>query len=138
MSTIKINFANVIPQGCYDVIIKDVKLKTSKSSSNQYLNWKLEITDGDFAGKYIFLSTSLSISSQWYLKRFLCAINYPCEDETVELNLDKTKERPLWVRLIPDSFNGKQSYQIMDFGPPDSLCQQIDDDNDQQTFSIKE
>ena len=120
MRTIKINFnnADVIPQGYYNVIIKDVKLKTSKSSSNQYLNWKLEISDGDHAGKYIFLSTSLSTSAQWYLKRFLCAINYPLEDETVELNLDKTKGRPLWVQLIPDSFNGKQSYQIIDFGPP--------------------
>lgn len=119
MKTIKINFHNIeaVPPGFYDVLIKDVQCKQSRTSAHPYLHWTLEIREGPLSGRRLFLSTSLSTKALWFLKKFLGAIGCPCAGEEMELNPDQAKGRSLWVRVIPDYFNDKPSYKIADFGP---------------------
>jgi hypothetical protein len=118
MKTITIHFhdAETVPPGFYDVAITNVQCKQSRSSFHPYIHWTFEILEGPLSGRKLFLSTSLSPKASWFLKKFLNAIGYPCDDEQIEFDPDKTKGQSLWVQIAPNYFNGKPSYTIVDFG----------------------
>lgn len=47
------------PDGKYQVFVYKVELKTAQSG-NKYINWRLRIMNGKFAGKYIFAKHMLA------------------------------------------------------------------------------
>lgn len=74
MGSININFADVegsfdaMPEGRYPVIIEKVEVRESKSSDNNYFNWELTITEGEFEGRKLWMITSLSPKALFRLK----------------------------------------------------------------------
>lgn len=119
MNTIKINFSNftALPAGCYEVIVKKVIVKKSKTSINKYLRWELETTQNPSAGKKLFLITSLKENSLWRLKKLLDIIKYPYNDELTELNLDELKGHKLKVTVEArtTNFSDKKYNEVIDF-----------------------
>ena len=119
MSIIKINFQKLspVPDGYYEVIIKNVKLKQSKSSISKYLTWHLEIFEGNFKGKTLFLTTSLSSNALWRIKNLFKAINYTCVDDLIEFDTKELLNRKLQVKVVCDVFDDKTYNEIVDFYP---------------------
>jgi len=74
MPTLDLDFSSVqdydvLDSGEYPVVVKKVVLRDSKSQPGEkYLNWDLEITDGDAEGRHLFFMTSLKANALWRLK----------------------------------------------------------------------
>lgn len=119
MPAIKINLEklNPLPEGIYEVMVKNIKLKESKSNTNQYLVWHLEITEGQYKDKIIFMNTSLSDNSLWRIRKLLEAMNFPCCDEQIELEPKELINYQLRVKVVTEFYNGKFYNQVADFYP---------------------
>lgn len=68
---------DILPVGTYEVAITDGSLEDSQSSAFQYYKWELTVQEGEFAGRKLFLNTSLSPKARWKLREFLAAIGVP-------------------------------------------------------------
>lgn len=95
MPGIKINFGEVessfepIPEGRYDCIVEVVEVRESKSSDNDYLNWELKVTDGEFADRRLWMITSLSEKALFRLKDTYLALEVIEEDEEIDLEWEE-------------------------------------------------
>lgn len=117
--TVKLDFSHLdtIPEGDYVAVIRNVKLKKSKRKDSKYLCWHLQIAEEPFAGRKLFLITSLSSSSLWRLKKLLKAIDYPYTSGTVDLDLEELVNRKLRVRVKHETYLGKLYTAVADFEP---------------------
>lgn len=90
---IKVNFSDIqtfetLPTGNYSVIVESVELRDSKSSEYPYLNWTLEVQEGDYAGRKLWLITSLNPKALWKLQETLAALGYETDALKGELEFD--------------------------------------------------
>jgi len=76
MPQLQIDFSSVedfaaIPEGSYAVTVDHVEMKTSNDTGNPYLGWDLIVSDGENAGRHLFMNTGLTEKSLWRLKALL-------------------------------------------------------------------
>jgi len=110
-----------VPEGTYTTEIVNVVLKSSKNNRNQYLHWHLKIIHEDslLDEKRLFLITSLKETCLWRLKKLLKTINYPCNDDIVEIDAEKIIGCELKVIVVQEKYNGKLYNKIIDFHTAD-------------------
>lgn len=46
-----------LPKGMYNVVLEDLEYKMSESAGNPMWTWTLEVEDGDFQGRKLFMHT---------------------------------------------------------------------------------
>lgn len=91
MPGIKVNFAEVessfepLPEGRYECIVETVEVRESKSSDNDYLNWELKVTDGEFEDRRLWMITSLSERALFRLKDTFLALGVIEEDDEIDI-----------------------------------------------------
>jgi hypothetical protein len=95
MGGLKVNFAEIeggfepVPEGRYDVTVERVEVRESKSSDYDYLNWELNIADGDYEGQKLWMITSLSPRALFRLKDTFIALEViEGDEEDFELDWD--------------------------------------------------
>lgn len=91
MQTINLNFAEIpsneiVPEGVYPVIVDEVKAKDSKSGPYPYLNIKLKVTEGEHAGRVLFMMRSLSPKALWKFRSTLEALGVYQEQLNVQID----------------------------------------------------
>ena len=73
-----------IPEGRYNLEVADATAGISKSEAkNEIINIKFKIIDGDFKGRVVWDTLTLTKASYWKIKRFLLAANSTLEDEKI-------------------------------------------------------
>lgn len=94
MTTYNVSFADVegqdrtpIKAGKYDVVVNGIEMRQSDNSEHTYLNWELEITDGEHEGRKLWMITSLSPKALWNLQGVMQSFGY--EDEEIEFEVDE-------------------------------------------------
>lgn len=102
---------SLIPEGIYNIEVKKVELKTSKAG-NKYLNWGVEITDGEYVGRWVWGITTLKEDYLWVLKNYLEAIGISKQnintDDIERLAPGKTAR----AKIIQDEYNDKKSNKV--------------------------
>lgn len=104
---IKINFAEIqdftpVPEGIYDVRVVEVTAKQNKKGDGTNLNWKLEIIEGEFAERTLYLTTSLKHAALWKVKETFVGFGQD-EDAEIELEFDDEEDENGATRLVsPD------------------------------------
>lgn len=94
MPGIKVNFAEVessfepLPEGRYECIVETVEVRESKSSDNDYLNWEMKVTDGEFEDRRLWMITSLSERALFRLKDTFLALGVIEEDDEIDIEWD--------------------------------------------------
>ena len=85
-----IETANLVPEGNYSVLIKEVKAAQKDPESNPYLSWSLEIFDSkDYTGRKLTFRCGLSEKSLWILVNILRDLKVISEDQkNLALNID--------------------------------------------------
>lgn len=73
MAKVSIDFSEVpdfeaLPKGYYPVIVVEVVKKENKAGNGEYLNWTLEVAEGEFANRKLWAITSLKPTGLWKLK----------------------------------------------------------------------
>jgi hypothetical protein len=117
MGQIRVDFSGVtnfepLPTGAYPVIIKKVELKDSSNGPWQNLNWELEVIDGEFTGRKLFLTTTLKPEGLFKLVELLEACGEEVQLEELDLDPDAYVGRQLLVGVSVGSYNGKPSNNI--------------------------
>lgn len=92
MGSLTVSFADVpdrspLKPGKYEVVIQQVEVKQSESGEHPYLNWTLEVTEGEHEGRKLYMITSLSPKSLWNLQNVLQS--FGLEGDEVELEVDE-------------------------------------------------
>jgi len=89
-NTADVESGGLIPEGNYPFIINSVLAKQAEDKEYPYLEWELEISEGEFAGRKRLFRTSLSPKSLWVLVPALQAVGAidPDGDQTVDLEID--------------------------------------------------
>jgi len=77
---------DAVPAGEYPVVVIEVEVRESQRSEHPYLNWELEITEGEATGRKLWMMTSLSPKALWRLQQVFENLGLP-QDE-VELEVD--------------------------------------------------
>lgn len=91
MGTISLDFDNVpdfepIPSGDYPVVVDHVEVRTGKDSGQPYLNWELVVSEGEFEGRHLFMTSGLSEKSLWRLKTIFA--NLGILESQMEIEVD--------------------------------------------------
>lgn len=94
MPTLDLNFNDIpsfepLPKGKYSVVVRSVELRPSQSSDNPYLNFQLEVTEGEYAGRVLFLMSSTSPKSLWRLLEHLKALGVELPDNRLLLETEE-------------------------------------------------
>ena len=58
-----------IPAGTYEATVENVELKQAQHSEFPYLNWSFTITDEEFLGRKVWMTTSLNPKAVWKLQQ---------------------------------------------------------------------
>lgn len=90
--------------------IASVEKKTSNTSGNEYLNWRLTVigsNDPDY-GKSLWHMTSLTPQSRWKLEQFLDAVRAP----EGKLRVSKLVGRKLKAEVAHEEFEGKTRARV--------------------------
>ena len=92
MGSITVSFADVpdrspIKPGKYECVIQQVEVKQSEQGEHPYLNWTLEISEGEHEGRKLYMITSLSPKALWNLQNVLQS--FGLEGDEVELEIDE-------------------------------------------------
>lgn len=92
MAGIRINFAEVeggfepVPEGTYEVMVEEVEVRESRSSDNNYLNWRFRILDEEYEGRFLWNITSLSERALFRLKEVFLALDVIAEDDEISID----------------------------------------------------
>lgn len=93
--SVSINFTGVstveqgaVPAGQYDVSVAAVKQKTSKTSQEPMLEFRLQIESGEYAGRSLFMNLMLTAKGLPYLKTFLKNLGFTEEELEGQFELD--------------------------------------------------
>lgn len=70
-----------IPGNWYPLTIVEHEMRKGKASGEPYINWTLEVAEGEYAGRKIWVITSLSKKALFKLKEFLEACDVDAEGE---------------------------------------------------------
>ncbi len=97
MPAIHLDFSNIedfdpLPPGVYPVIIESLQVRDStEKPGNQYLNWVLSVSEGDYEGRKVFMTNGLTEKSLYYLHEQFLNLEV-IEDDAAEMDLEVDEE----------------------------------------------
>lgn len=120
-TSLKVDFTGVeasgnVKAGRQLAEVSEVELKTSESSGNDYLNWKLKAKGGA-----IYHTTSLQPQSLWNLRNMLEAMGMEVPEAALELDLTEFPGMELGVEVEHETYQGKKKPIVVDLFPAEEL-----------------
>jgi len=122
-----INFADVeggfetIPEGPYPIVVEKAEVRESKSSDNNYLNWEMTITDGEYEGRKLWMITSFSPKALFRLKDVFEALDLLEDEMDLEWDEDVEITQQSGPMLLDPDVNGATGVALVgidfDFDP---------------------
>jgi len=105
----------VLPEGEYIVKVADIEVREGQKGN--YLNWTLEVATGQFEGRKVFNSTSLSPQSLWVLRNTLEALGVKTNSSKFQMDLNSYIGLTMGIRLEHKVFEGKKRAKVVDVFP---------------------
>jgi hypothetical protein len=92
--TISIDFSQVddsgaLPEGDYPIRVVEVQAKDASDGQSVYLQWDLQVTDGEHAGRNLIMRTSLKSTALFRVKSVFRALDINV-DGSIHFQLDET------------------------------------------------
>lgn len=100
---LNVNFSDVqskaaVPAGDYAGVIADCVVKEKQGSDHPYLNWDIQIAEGDHEGRHVYLTTSFKPEALW--KMMETFQNLGLTDEEYNLKFDDATGQLLEPEVI--------------------------------------
>jgi len=116
MKQLNINFSDVpsmepLPAGRYPIVVASVQMLQSASSSNMRLSWALDVTEGEFSERRLFMNTSLAPKSLWFLRSLLEKFGMFQDSLDFKAEDDGTLIEPEFVGRVALAVVDQEEYQ---------------------------
>ena len=131
-STIKVDFTGVessgqVQEGRQILTVKEVELKTSENSGNDYLNWKFSAKGGT-----VYHSTSLQPQTLWNLRNVLEAMGMEVPESSLDIDLTEFPDMQLGAEIEHEKYQGKKKPVIVDVFPVEELEESEEEDEESE------
>lgn len=129
MPKVRVDFSKArdfeaLPVGVYLVTVEETEVKDSNSSEYQYIKWTLQVATGEFAGRKLWMQTSLSPKATFGLRLALQALgetNPELESDEFEMDPDDYLGRSALAVVSQEEYNQRMQNRVDKLLPPDSL-----------------
>jgi hypothetical protein len=111
-SNVKDGFTKVNKPGTYTVKITKVEAKKGKNSGKPYLNWELQILEGEFKDSKLWYKTSLQPQALFNLRDFLTAAGIDVPKKVVSIDLDSVIGRVVAAKVKEEEYKGEVKYNV--------------------------
>lgn len=113
--------SNRVPEGEYAFSVAEVT-KEESSNGNDYLKWKLEITEeGKEEGKFLYYNTSLQPQALWNLKSLLETLGMEVPDSSMDLDLEELVGATGIAAVEEETYEGKRQSKVVDIYNEDDV-----------------
>ena len=102
-----------VPAGNY--VCRVVEGEVKEGPKGKYISWKLEISEGDFAGQTQYYNTSLVPEAQFKLKQFLQACNFEWGKASFDTADVACSE--VIVKVVMEDYQGEPKNKVKGFIP---------------------
>ncbi len=129
MAKIRVDFSQakgfeVIPVGVYPVTVEETEVKQSNSSEYPYINWTLEIASGEFAGRKLWMMTSLSPKATFRLRDALKAMGETdpsIEEDEFEMDPDDYLGKSALAVVTQEEYNKTMRNRVDELKPAGTI-----------------
>jgi len=108
-----------ITPGRYPAQVTKAEIKDTKAGDSEYVNWEFTITEGEFAGKLVWLATSLKESAMWRIVSLLNALGVDLAkvEKAENFELDSAIGKGITLLIGEEEYNSKMKPKVVDFYP---------------------
>lgn len=108
-----------ITPGSYPAQVTKAEIKDTKAGDSEYVNWEFTITEGEFAGKLVWLATSLKESAMWRIVSLLNALGVDLAkvEKAENFELDSAIGKGITLLIGEEEYNSKMKPKVVDFYP---------------------
>ena len=135
-SGVEDGFKNVEKPGKYNVKITKVEAKKGKDSGKPYLNWELQVLDGEYKGARLWYITSLSPQALFNLRNLLTAAGIEVPKSMVKIDLDSVIGRIVTAKVIMETYNGEERPKVKEVIAAQAITANDDFDDELDTDTV--
>jgi len=146
---IKVNFTGVqkditkggsgarIPEGDYLGKIIDQELKPNNAGDSKYFRWAIQVAQGEFKGKKVYLNTSLKPDALWNLRNLIhAATGKNVAGKQLDFDPEKLYGKLIGMTVEDNEYTKdgktKVTSQVASTFPKEELEESDDDDDDDE------
>lgn len=110
----------LLPEGEYPARVKQLEIKTSESSGEDYIAWEFETFDCEdekLNGVPLYFSTSLQPKALWNLRGLLEAMGVDVPDGPMDLDFDELVDEEVLAIVKHEEWDGKTRAKMKDYSP---------------------
>ena len=104
-----------LEEGTYLMAIVDVTEEEGANSGVSYLNWELEVAEGDSKSSKAWFVTSLGEKSLWNLRGWLEALGVEIPESASEIDVEDLVGMTINVDIEHEEYEGKTRARIVDY-----------------------
>lgn len=121
-SVVKVDFgqtsnSGLIERGIYQVKIAGAAAKTSNNSGQPMVVFTLEILDGEFAGRRLYLNNSLQPHALFGFRKTLEALGVKVPTSSMQVDLKKLIGAQMNVEVGQEEYQGQLKAKVLDVAP---------------------
>lgn len=102
-----------VEEGWYVCRVLGVETRKKKDGDSQYLNWELEIAEGEDEGFKVWYMTSLKPTARRYLKRWIKALDVEWDEDGFHTEDCVGQEIELYLTI--DEYQGELDNEVDKF-----------------------
>jgi hypothetical protein len=107
------------------------EVRNSERSGSRYINWRLQVSNGEFKGKTLYLTTSLKPEALWNLRNLIhAATTKNVAGKAVSFDPDTIVGKVVAITTVDDEYEGKIRSTVQDVRPKDELETEEDEEEE--------
>lgn len=109
--------SGLIEKGIYQVKIFSAVAKTSANSGQPMVVFTLEILDGEYAGRRLFLNNSLQPHALFGFRKTLEALGVKVPTSSMQVDLKKLAGAQMNIEVGHEEYQGQMKAKVVDVAP---------------------
>jgi hypothetical protein len=123
MARVKVDFSKArdfeaLPVGAYPVTVEATEIRDGKNYP--YINWEFKVKTGEFAGRKLWMISSMSPDATWSLKAALRALgetNPALDSDEFEMDPDDYLGREAIANVTQEEYNDRMQNRVESLTP---------------------
>lgn len=107
----------LIEKGVYQVKVVSAEAKNSNSTGQPMVTFTLEILDGEFANRRVYLNNSLQPHALFGFRKTLEALGVKVPTSAMQIDLKKLAGAQMNAEIGHDDYNGQLKAKVIDVAP---------------------
>lgn len=113
----------VLPEGPIQLELKEIEEKEGEESGKPYLEFALEVVDGEYEGTKVWDNMSLQSQALWKLRGFMEAGGHATEDGPMQIDPDDLIGTVVMGDIIHEDYRGKTKNRVNGYSSVDAAAE---------------